>query len=60
MKKMESDGWTLSKRQTSKTSMFGGPATILDFQRDNEEVNVMLIFSATDNVTMVMLTQVKP
>jgi hypothetical protein len=60
MEKMESDGWTLSNRQTSETSIFGGPSTILDFQRDNEEVNVMLIFSATDNFTMVMLTQVKP
>jgi len=57
--KMEADGWSLSNRQTSETSMFGGPATILDFQRNNEAVNVMLIFSTNENYTMVMLTQVK-
>lgn len=60
MDKMESDGWKLSNRQTSPTSMFGGPATILDFQKEGKEVNVMLIFSETDNFTMVMLTVVKP
>ena len=59
MEKMVADGWVLSNRQTSETSMFGGPATILDFQRDNEAVNVMLIFSTNDNYTMVMLTKVK-
>lgn len=56
---MRADGWTLSKRQTSETSMFGGPATILDFVRDAEAVNVMLIFSAADQFTMVMLTKLK-
>jgi hypothetical protein len=60
MEQMELGGWALSNRQTSETSMFGGPSTILDFQRNNEEVNIMLIFSASDNYTMVMLTQVKP
>ena len=60
MEKMGLDGWTLSNRKTSETSMFGGPATILDFQRDNEAVNIMLIFSTNYNYTMVMLTQVKP
>jgi hypothetical protein len=60
IEKMESEDWTLFNKQTSETSMFGGPSTILDFQRNNEEVNIMLIFSSTDNFTMVMLTQVKP
>ena len=59
MEAMESDGWTLSNRQTSETSMFGGSATILDFERDGEAVNIMLIFSSTDGFTMVMLTKVK-
>jgi len=59
MAAMDADGWTLSNRQTSETSMFGGPATILDYVRDGEAVNIMLIFSSTDNFTMVMLTKVK-
>ncbi len=56
LEQMELDGWTLSNRQTSETSMFGGPATILDFQRNNEAVNIMLIFSTNDNYTMVLLS----
>jgi len=59
MAAMDADGWTLSNRQTSETSMFGGTATILDYVRDGEAVNIMLIFRSTDNFTMVMLTKVK-
>jgi hypothetical protein len=59
MDAMETDGWALSNRQTSETSMFGGPATILDFVRGDEAANIMLIFSSTVNFTMVMLTKVK-
>lgn len=59
MEEVKSDGWTLSNRQTSATSMFGGPSIILDFQLGNEAVNIMLIFSTNDNYTMVMLTKVK-
>jgi hypothetical protein len=59
MEQMELDGWTLSDRQTSETSLFGGPSTILDFQRDSEAVNIMLIFSTNNNHTMVLLS-VKP
>jgi hypothetical protein len=58
-KQMGADGWILSNRQTSTTSLFGGPSTALDFQRGNEAVNIMLIFSTNDNYTMVILTQVK-
>jgi len=60
VEQMESDGWTLSNRQASETSLYGGPATILDFERDDEAFNIMLIFSTTNNYTMVMLTRVKP
>ncbi len=58
--KMEQDGWALSNRQTSETSMYGGPATILDYERGDEAFNIMLIFSTDENYTMIMLTQLKP
>jgi len=58
MEQMELGGWILSNRETSETGMFGGPTTILDFQRDKEAVNIMLVFSAGENYTMVVLTQI--
>ena len=56
---LNANGWALSKRQTSETSLFGGPAVILDFERGQEQANVMLIFSTTDNNTLIMLTSLK-
>jgi hypothetical protein len=53
---MDAEGWTLSNRQDSDTGMFGGPVIILDYQRDQYAVNIMIVFSTKENYTMVMLT----
>ncbi len=58
-KQMSAGGWKFTNRQSSETSLFGGPAVILDFTRSEKQANVMLIFSAKENYTMVMLTIVK-
>lgn len=55
-KQMIAGGWTLDKRQSSETSMFGGPAVTLSFARNGKQAFVMLVFSAKENYTMVMLT----
>jgi hypothetical protein len=56
---MKAAGWEVENRKESETSMFGGPAIILDFVRGGEKVNIMLIFSTSENYTMVMLTVIK-
>lgn len=49
-------GWQLYKRQYSEAGLFGGPAVVLDFVREEERANVMLAFSVNDDYTVVMLT----
>ncbi len=56
---MAMDDWKLFNRQTCATSMFGGPVIILDFKRNNVAVIIMLIYSANENYTMVMIS-IKP
>ncbi len=57
---MQSAGWSLIKRQTSEKSMLGGPAVILDYQKDEQAWNLLLISSTTNQYTIVSLTQTKP
>jgi hypothetical protein len=58
-KYMSETNWKLTNRQSSDTSMFGGPSVVLDFTRGDHRANVMLIFSSKENYTMVLLTMVK-
>jgi hypothetical protein len=55
---MSADGWELTSHLSSETSMFGGPSIMLDFARNEEQVNIMLIFSTEENYTMVTLTMI--
>jgi hypothetical protein len=56
---MKADGWTLANRQASETSQFGGPAVAMDFIRNSSKSKVILVFSAKDDYTMVILTMVE-
>jgi hypothetical protein len=58
-KRMSAIGWTLARRQTSETSFFGGPSVVMDWTLGGTRANIMLIFSPTENYTMVLLTLIK-
>jgi len=58
-RQMSDGGWKLADRQTSDTSMFGGPAVALEFTRGDKIADVLLVFSTKDNYTIVALTMVK-
>lgn len=55
-----SKGWSLSNRQVLEISMFTGPATILEFQRNGQSVYIMLSHFAEDNSTGVFISHSNP
>lgn len=58
--KMDVNGWTLTDRQVMETSPSGGPSTVLDFQRDERLLNVMLVNVNKDKITSVILSRFDP
>lgn len=56
---LQAGGWELASRQSTETGLYGGPVVILDFTRDQSRANVALVFSPTENYTMVLLTMVE-
>jgi hypothetical protein len=54
--KMSVNGWTLTSRQILETSS-SGPSTILNFQKNNKYLNVMLVNVPDENATAVILSQ---
>ncbi|MCC6146911.1 MAG: hypothetical protein IT308_05025 [Anaerolineaceae bacterium] len=59
LEKMGNGGWSFTNSQRSETGLFGGPTIVMNFQRGSEAYNIMLVFSANDNYTMVLLTKVE-
>jgi hypothetical protein len=53
-------GWSLSNRQVMEISMFTGPATILEFQRNGQSIYIMLSHFAEDNSTGVFMSHSNP
>jgi hypothetical protein len=54
---MEADGWRLTSRQSNEKGLLG-PTVVLMFARGEEIAQVILVFSAAENYTMVTLTLV--
>ena len=55
--KMEVNGWTLTNRQELDAGPTGGPSTVLDYQKNDMLLNVMLVNIVEKNATSVILSQ---
>ena len=58
--KMDVNGWTLSNRQELDAGPTGGPSTVLDYQKNDRLLNVMLVNLVENNATTVILSQLGP
>jgi hypothetical protein len=58
--KMEVNGWTLTNRQEMDAGPTGGPSTILDYQKNDQLLNIMLVNLVEKNATSVILSQLGP
>jgi hypothetical protein len=58
--KMTVNGWSLTNRQVVEATESAGPSTVLDFQKKDQFLNVMLVNLADQNATTVILTQLGP
>lgn len=58
-KAMTAAGWSLVRRETGQSPMFGGPSVVLDFTRSGVRANVMLVFATQEQYTMVLLTLIR-
>ena len=58
--KMDVNGWTLTNRQELDAGPTGGPSTVLDYQKNDELLNVMLVNLVEKNATTVILSQFSP
>lgn len=58
--KMDVNGWTLANRDALDAGPTGGPSTVLDFQKNDRLLNVMLVNLVKDQTTSVILSQLGP
>ena len=58
--KMDVNGWTLTNRQELDAGPTGGPSTVLDYQKNDRFLNVMLVNLVQKNATSVILSQLGP
>ena len=58
--KMDVNGWTLTNRQELDAGPTGGPSTVLDYQKNDKLLNVMLVNIVEKNATSVILSQLGP
>jgi hypothetical protein len=58
--KMNANGWTLTNREELDAGPTGGPSTVLDFQKNDQLLNVMLVNLVEKNATSVILSQLGP
>ena len=58
--KMNVNGWTLTNRQKLDAGPTGGPSTVLDYQKNDRLLNVMLVNLVEKNATSVILSQLGP
>jgi len=57
--KMDVNGWTLAGRQVMETAS-SGHSTVLDFQKNDQSLNVMIVDVPAENATTVLLMQLGP
>ena len=58
--KLDVNGWTLINRQELDAGPTGGPSTVLDYQKNDMLLNVMLVNLVEKNATSVILSQLGP
>jgi hypothetical protein len=58
--KLDVNGWTLTSRQELDAGPTGGPSTVLDYQKNDKLLNVMLVNLVEKNATSVILSQLGP
>ena len=58
--KMDINGWKLIDRKAMVTTSASGPATVLDFQKNGQSLNVMLVDSGNGQTTTVLLSRLGP
>lgn len=58
--KLDVNGWTLTNRQALDASPTGGPSTVLDYQKNDRVLNVMLVNLVEKNATSVILSLLGP
>ena len=56
--KMDVNGWDLLDRQTMQIGGSAEPATIFDFEKNGEPLNIMLVHLAAEDATAVILTRI--
>jgi hypothetical protein len=58
--KLDVNGWTLTNRQALDAGPTGGPSTVLDYQKNDTILNVMLVNLVEKNATSVILSLLGP
>ncbi len=58
--KMTVNGWSLTSRQVIEAAQGAGPSTVLDYQKKDQSLNVMLVNLVDQKATTVILTQLNP
>ncbi len=58
--KLNVNGWTLTNRRELDAGPTGGPSTVLDYQKNDMILNVMLVNLVGKNATSVILSQLGP
>jgi hypothetical protein len=55
--KLNVNGWTLTNRRELDAGPTGGPSTVLDYQKNDKILNIMLVNLVEKNATSVILSQ---
>ena len=58
--KMEVNGWTLTNRQVVEATDTEGPSTVLDYQKKDQSLDVMLVNHVDQKATTVILSKLSP
>jgi hypothetical protein len=58
--KMKVNGWKLTNRQALDAGPNGGPSTVLDYQKNDLLLNIMLVNLVEKKATSVILSQLGP
>ncbi len=58
--KMQANGWRLTDRKELDAGPTGGPSTVLDYQKNDKLLNIMLVNLVKQNATSVVLSQLGP
>jgi hypothetical protein len=58
--KLKANGWTLTNRQELNAGPTGGPSTVLDYQKNDRLLNIMLVNMVEQKATSVILSQLAP